>query len=1782
MILGDDEDETWIVGIRGMAIYLNGDGCLIPMRPLGPHLSKQASLSVWVNTTCGGDGEDGSEEDPVITGIWSNVQPDVSALWGWIHHGQIGIMLGDDSPPAMSASRINDGVWHHVAFTCDDVAQEIKTYVDGKLEAKSACNEFPALAGDFLIGSVLGDNRTQFKGALDELRIYDGVLSDAEVAELAQRPVISGVPTDLAVENVGLRELDLVWSDSCALATDYSVERSIAGPDGPFVFVYRVGRPSTGNTVHYQNSGLELATSYCYRVRAVTPIGNSEPSNVAQATTLGLLPGTGTGLAATYYSGIDFSGSQLFRIDPTIEFRWGLSTPDPSIQSNSYSVAWVGQLQARSSEPYTFSLNTRGGVRLYVDGRLVIEKWRDPGTWGEYLSSNPITLETSRKYDIRLEYFNDSDDSGVRLYWNSVGTGYQIIPSSQLYVPSQPAVSIDGLPDILTQEEGSSLPLTARAFGFGPFSYGWTITRAGQPYAIGSGASYVFTPDDAGNYSISVTAADALGHSTTVSVAMLVSDVLPLIKLTGDPIVLIDTPYMLNLSAADPGKDTISFWTIDWGDGNTEVVPGNPPTATHTYRSVGEHTINALVTDEHGIHDVSKTSRYLPSSTEATWTAAEAEAVAKGGYLLSINEQDEQDLIVREFLSGKPEGFWIGLTNTDKYSGDGSYVWSSGEPVEYTNWEPGEPNNSGHQGVINPYHSPVGTPGFDTWQDANEHYYNYRGIIEIPYRPFTVRVDGARISGVPVYSPEGSPITLTGSCSGTAPVDYAWAVTRADAPYTTGSGSTFIFTPDDNGDYLVTLRVTDATGLTGSATATVRVTNVAPTLSVTGSPLAKEGASYELKLSATDPGADTISSWTINWGDGTKETLEAPISSATHTYTSSGTHGIFVAATDEDGTYGSAWSSVYELTGSIEFWSEAETEAVAKGGHLVAINDQEEQDLLIRQILDDRTDAFWIGLTNLPSYSGDRSFVWTTGQTLDYTNWNVGEPNNFMGDEHYVAMNVQQLTGPNPDAATWSDVGPYLFYGIIELAAVPRLSVRVGIARTTISGVPVASPEGSPITLTGSCSGTAPIDYAWAVTRSDAPYATGSGSTFSFTPDDDGAYPVTLRATDATGLTGSATATVRVANVAPTLSVTGAPLAEEGASYELKLAATDPAADTIASWTINWGDGTKETIEAPISSATHTYALSGTYGIFVAATDEDGTYGSAWSSVYELTGSIELWSEAEAEAVAKGGHLVAINDQQEHDLLIRQFLHLQGPNDAFWIGLTDSDEYSTEGNFVWTTEEPVDYTNWHLGEPNNSGGDEDYAVMNFHNWLFRDPALGTWNDASQSQYTYRGIIELPAPPLLTVKVIQGVEAMITGAPASSAEGTPVMLKGYAAGFDDLAFAWSVAKDGRHYASGNGSDFAFTPDDNGVYVVTLVASDSTGRQASDHATVAVTNVTPTIELVGASTAREDASYELTLKATDPGADTIRLWTVNWGDGITQAVDGTTSILTHNYTRGSYTVLVAAEDEDGVYGNIGGEAEPVLRLSVVGSGPVALPVRLDANAGTYSITEGKHLSTLSISPGVSVIVKSGCDVLMADDLVLHDGGTLDLGGSVLILRHGDSDHGQAKTAVITALVRSSLQRAWQAPGLTSSLARSGGTGLRAIAVFNNDDSTGQPIIHEFAGQVVDQNCILAKCTYNGDANLDGIVNADDYFLIDSGFISQKSGWYNGDFNYDGVINADDYFLIDLAFTRQTGPLSARTTVEAATAPGGEQLPVRAQPRKDVQATLLAELFSTQQIL
>ena len=110
--------------------------------------------------------------------------------------------------------------------------------------------------------------------------------------------------------------------------------------------------------------------------------------------------------------------------------------------------------------------------------------------------------------------------------------------------------------------------------------------RHDEEVVNGDPSSATHTYADNGNYTISATATDEDGtHSAGNTVNVAVQNVVPTLTISGAAVADEGSLYTLNLSSSDPGADTISKWTINWGDGSgEEVVNGNPASARHTYR----------------------------------------------------------------------------------------------------------------------------------------------------------------------------------------------------------------------------------------------------------------------------------------------------------------------------------------------------------------------------------------------------------------------------------------------------------------------------------------------------------------------------------------------------------------------------------------------------------------------------------------------------------------------------------------------------------------------------------------------------------------------------------------------------------------------------------------------------------------------------------------------------------------------------------------------------------------------------------------------------------------------------------------------------------------------------------------------------------------------------------------------------------------------------------------------------------------------------------------------
>ncbi|MGI5291933.1 PA14 domain-containing protein [Nonomuraea polychroma] len=146
------------------------------------------------------------------------------------------------------------------------------------------------------------------------------------------------------------------------------------------------------------------------------------------------------GLRGDYYlaSGagkFDFAELKASVLDPNLEF--GDLNPLFKLltgREDDVTVRWTGQIQAKYSETYTFSIIGDNGFRLWVDGKPVVDHWVDD--WDREQTGTPIALEAGRKYDIKVEYFEHFGGANLRLRWQSPSQPKAIVPAEAFTAPA--------------------------------------------------------------------------------------------------------------------------------------------------------------------------------------------------------------------------------------------------------------------------------------------------------------------------------------------------------------------------------------------------------------------------------------------------------------------------------------------------------------------------------------------------------------------------------------------------------------------------------------------------------------------------------------------------------------------------------------------------------------------------------------------------------------------------------------------------------------------------------------------------------------------------------------------------------------------------------------------------------------------------------------------------------------------------------------------------------------------------------------------------------------------------------------------------------------------------------------------------------------------------------------------------------------------------------------------------------------------------------------------------
>lgn len=206
------------------------------------------------------------------------------------------------------------------------------------------------------------------------------------------------------------------------------------------------------------------------------------------------------------------------------------------------------------------------------------------------------------------------------------------------------------------------------AGGTMPYSHAWT--GAGSPYLNNTAiVNPIFNHNQLGPYEVTYTVTDDKG--------CIGSDVLT-INLTdnADPVITCPAgPIVMNTDL--DRCDAVVCFPITTSDDCPFYYP--PTLADHVY--IGTYG----------------GSTYYRSVNAMSWEAANSAAAALGGHLVNINGAGEQNYLASQIPNGPLSSFWIGL----RYSRAlGAYKWTSGAPVNYTNWALGEPNFLGNHDYV--------------------------------------------------------------------------------------------------------------------------------------------------------------------------------------------------------------------------------------------------------------------------------------------------------------------------------------------------------------------------------------------------------------------------------------------------------------------------------------------------------------------------------------------------------------------------------------------------------------------------------------------------------------------------------------------------------------------------------------------------------------------------------------------------------------------------------------------------------------------------------------------------------------------------------------------------------------------------------------------------------------------------------------------------------------------------------------------------------------------------
>ena len=407
----------------------------------------------------------------------------------------------------------------------------------------------------------------------------DGTPSMARTLRISATGAASIVPVDDASGSVG---------------TAFALQPSISAPAGTTAAVSAANLPP-GLAVNASTGRITgtPTTVGRYVVELRATVGDRTVSTLFAIT----IDASGTqvpGLLGEYFPNPELSGAPSRRVNEAVDANWGTGAPAAGLPADGFSSRGTGWLRPAASGSDRLQTASDDGVRVWVDGALVIDNWTVHATAVD--TSVPLALTAGQRKSLRVEYFEASGSAEMRLRWSVPGTtSFAAIPAAHLRSIQVQANQPPSLFKPATQSTEAGTAVSLRITASDPDGDALRFSATGLPAGLAIDATSGLVtgrPSAAGTSNVTVTVDDGKGATASAAFTWQVFFGVPVIEPVAAPPAAAGAGIAYTARTKQDGSYQYQW---DFGDGRAPTAWSTLNTISTVFAKPGVYTVTLTV-----------------------------------------------------------------------------------------------------------------------------------------------------------------------------------------------------------------------------------------------------------------------------------------------------------------------------------------------------------------------------------------------------------------------------------------------------------------------------------------------------------------------------------------------------------------------------------------------------------------------------------------------------------------------------------------------------------------------------------------------------------------------------------------------------------------------------------------------------------------------------------------------------------------------------------------------------------------------------------------------------------------------------------------------------------------------------------------------------------------------------------------------------------------------------------------------------------------------------------